>query len=99
MSASAPFKIEWSRAARDDLERLMAFLHDKNPTAARDVALVLIEATDLLLLYPDIGRKNYSNDDRDLIVSCGKSGYIMRYRVQLRTIIIVRIWHGVEQRD
>ncbi len=51
---------------------------------------------------PLIGKNVDDIDDprlRDLFITFGKSGYWLRYWVMNDSIIIVRIWHGLENRD
>lgn len=37
-------------------------------------------------------------EDRELFIPFGQRGYILRHRLQGETIIILRIWHGLEER-
>lgn len=38
------------------------------------------------------------NDVRELVVPYGARGYIVRYQVRENAILIVRVWHGREDR-
>ena len=99
--APAPVNLVVSRAAAADLERLHAFLADKNPGAARQAAAALIAAVESLDAFPERGRPTGVRDIRELIVPFGRSAYVMRYAHSAATeeVVILRIWHGREARD
>lgn len=84
-----------------DLDRLRAFLADKNPDAAQRAAVSLIQAIQSLDTFPDRGRPTGTEDVRELIVPFGSSAYVVRYAhlAAEGEVIILRIWHGREQRD
>ena len=83
-----------------DLERLGAFLKDKNPATARRAVVLLGQAIQSLDFAPDRGRLAGTPELRELIVPFGISAYILRYAhdVAREEIIILRIWHGREAR-
>jgi plasmid stabilization system protein ParE len=89
-------RLIWSPAARRDLIRLREFIEPHNPAAARRAAEALKKAARLLLEHPAIGTQLEDREDRELFIPFGKRGYIMRYRLHDHTIVIVRVWHGVE---
>lgn len=91
-------KLVWSPAARRDLIRLREFIEPHNPDAARRAAEALKKAADLLLEHPAIGMRIEDRDDRELFIPHGQRGYIMRYRLHNETIVILRLWHGLEDR-
>ncbi len=94
-------KLVVSRAAAADLERLHAFLADKNPVAARLAVAALIAAAESLHAFPERGRPSGVRNVRELIVPFGRSGYILRYAHSAATgeVIVLRIWHGREARE
>lgn len=89
-----------SRAAAADLERLRAFLADKNPVAAREVAAALVAATESLNSFVERGRPTGIPSVRELIVPFGRAGYVLRYAYFAATdeAVILRIWHSREER-
>ena len=89
-----------SRAAAADIERLRAFLHDKNPAAAERAVDTLINAVDTLTTLPNRGRPSGIPGVRELIVPFGQVPYIVRYAhvVSEDTVVVLRIWHGREIR-
>jgi plasmid stabilization system protein ParE len=91
-------KLVVSAAAQSDLERLQAFLRDKNPTAARRAAAALDAAMRSLDAFPQRGLLCGSPGVRELIVPFGRSAYVLRYALLPLSdeIVILRIWHGRE---
>jgi len=88
----------WTLSARDDVIRLREFIEPLNPEAARKAAENLKKAASLLIENPYIGKPLERREDRELIVPVGRRGYVIRYRVVGDEIIILRIWHGLEER-
>jgi plasmid stabilization system protein ParE len=91
-------KLVWSPAARRDLIRLREFIEPHNPAAARRAAAILRKSANLLQEQPGIGRRIEGREDRELSVPFGQRGYLLRYRLHEDTIVILRIWHGLEDR-
>ncbi len=87
--------------AAADIERLHEFLADKNPDAAQRAVAVLARGIQSLDTFPDRGRPAGTPGTRELIVPFGRSAYVIRYAhlVQQEEVVIVRIWHGREQRE
>ncbi|MET0544998.1 MAG: type II toxin-antitoxin system RelE/ParE family toxin [Caulobacterales bacterium] len=91
-------QVELRPAARRDLARLERHLQRKSPRAALRMFMTL--STQILSLgdQPFKGRQGRAPDLRELVVQFGKSGYVVRYRVTDDSVIIIRIWHGLEDR-
>jgi plasmid stabilization system protein ParE len=98
MPRSRALKLVWSPAARRDLIRLREFIEPHNPAAARRAAAVLRKAANLVQEQPGIGRQIAGREDRELSVPFGQRGYLLRYRLHEDAIVILRIWHGLEDR-
>ena len=92
-------KLIWEPGAVDDLYRLREFIQPHNPKAAMNAARRIIESTNRLLDYPYLG---HPMDDlpefNELLIPFGQNGYVLRYRLDNRNIIILRIWHTREDR-
>jgi plasmid stabilization system protein ParE len=86
--------------AVEDVERLRAFLDQKNPDAARRALAAIWTAIDRLRDFPDLGMPTEDAEIRQIVVRFGSSGYIVRYAVLSgdANILITRIWHGREAR-
>ena len=98
MPRSRALKLVWSPAARRDLIRLREFIEPHDPAAAGRAAAILRKAANLLQEQPGIGRRIEGREDRELSVPFGQRGYLLRYRLHEDTIVILRIWHGLEDR-
>lgn len=94
-------KLIVSREAVADLDRLRAFLAEKNPSAARRAIAAVSNAIRSLDVFPDRGRPAATAGLRELIVPFGQSAYVVRYAYLAETseVVILRVWHGREQRD
>ena len=72
-------RLQFTRRAENDLDRLTDFLMDKVPTAAALTTELVIDGLQILKLHPRIGRMR-SNGLRELVISRGKTGYVALYR-------------------
>ena len=86
--------------ARDDIERLRAFLDHANPGAARRALALIWTAIERLQDFPALGMPTEDPDIRQIVIRFGASGYIIRYVILHETadILITRVWHGREAR-
>lgn len=88
--------------AENDIERLFNFLMNQgNALAAQKAMLAIDEGIQMLLETPYIGiRMEGRADYRQLFVPFGKSAYVLRYRIyeEADTLVVVRVWHGRENR-
>jgi len=89
-------KLTFSETSAHDLVRLREFIAQNNPAAARRVAKTLKGAILRLVEAPQVGRpvEDLPGEIRELVF--GK--YIVRYEVRKKTLYILRIWHGREDR-
>ncbi len=96
-------RITWLPQAVADLERLREFLRVKHPAAAERAAKRLIETVHTIAAYPSIGRPALDIEHpqvfRDMFIPFAQGGYWLRYTVTKEAILIVRIWHGREDRE
>jgi plasmid stabilization system protein ParE len=61
-------------------------------------ATSLKQAANILMTQPGIGKRLDGRQDRELFVPFGQRGYVMRYRLDGDDVVILRIWHGLEDR-
>lgn len=88
--------IQWSDEAVDDLRSLQAFIAKDNPTAARKMALTIIEAVETQLPnHPQIGRPGRVSGTRELVIP--GTPYIVPYRLKAGTIQVLRVYHGARR--
>lgn len=93
------WQLIWTRPAAEDVNRLRAFIRVHNPDAAQRAAQAIQKAAALLLQHPSIGHPAHDLPDfRDLFIPFGSRGYVMRYRLDKNHIIVVRVWHSLEER-
>lgn len=92
-------RVTWLPDALEDLKRLHAFIAVHSPAAASRAIDTLIDTVESLSDFPEKGRPWDSEMEfRELPVSYGARGYIIRYRFVSDQVFIVRIWHTLENR-
>lgn len=91
-------RVELRPAADRDLDRLAAFLIPMSDRAARARSKRIREKLRSLADAPFKGREGPEPNMRELVMRFGSSTYLARYLVTDDAIIILRIWHGLEQR-
>jgi plasmid stabilization system protein ParE len=90
-------KIEWLPGAVSDLQRLREFILPHNADAARRAVSVIKRAVSMLHTNSFIGKPVEDIPDfRDIIIPFGSSGYVLRYRIEIDTVLIVAVKHGKE---
>lgn len=93
-------KLHWLPEAWETLQRRFAFLVDKDPDAAIRAIKLITSGADNLLDMPEIG---WPMDDdgqrRELYLPFGANAYVLRYRLDGEAIVIIRVWHGREERE
>lgn len=91
-------RLRWSEPAFEDLIRLHEFLSVSNPHAATSAARELVAAAERLLLTPRLGRVLDAYRPREVrrLIS---GPYELRYEVRADDIIVVRLFHGREDRQ
>ena len=81
--------------------RLRVFIAKHNPLAAERLARRLVQGIERLLRNPRLGRRVAIPPDqmapeeiRDWVVG----EYVVRYLIAEERIVVLRVWHGREQR-
>ncbi len=91
--------LKWLPEALDDLKRLHAFIEPHSSDAASRAINTLIEAAESLQEYPEKGKPwELEIGFRELPVKFGARGYVIRYRLFEGQVVIVRVWHSLEDR-
>jgi plasmid stabilization system protein ParE len=93
-------RIVHSRGAIADIDRLREFLAAKSPVAARDAIAAIDGGMQSLMIFPLRGRPVGIQALRELIIPTGRSAYVVRYSYSASRdeVVILRIWHGREER-
>ncbi len=95
----AKAKVVWRERALEDIDRLHNFLFEKNREAAAKAAQVILRGSSLLEESPRLGRPMADNTKRrELFIPFGSGFYVLRYFLASDTVVIVRVWHGRENR-
>ncbi|HYC03764.1 MAG TPA: type II toxin-antitoxin system RelE/ParE family toxin [Azospirillaceae bacterium] len=89
-------KVRWRAAALDDIDRIYAYIEERNPQAAQRVVQELVVAGDSLVTFPYRGRAGSRPGFRELTTIWP---YVIAYRVERNgTVVILRVWHGAQER-
>jgi plasmid stabilization system protein ParE len=86
--------------ATSDAKRLYDFLEPANPDAAARAMAAIWQKLELVETMPSLGQRTKSPFIRQIAVRFGKRGYIVRYTIRKSdaALIVLRIWHGREDR-
>lgn len=88
--------VVWSDEARADRDAILAFLLDRNPVAALRMAEALVLASDGLATFPDRGRPGRVPDTQELVTV---RPYVIVYGVHQGRVVVLRVWHGAQDRS
>lgn len=91
-------QVVYADEAINDLARLRKFVTVHNPIAASKIAADLITRITLLADFPDIGRPVIQAPNPASIRDMIFDKYVVRYSVHPDTIIVLRVWHGLENK-
>ncbi|MFT5112294.1 MAG: toxin ParE1/3/4 [Parasphingorhabdus sp.] len=89
-------KVKYSPESIEDLQRVVEFVENKNPYAARRIAIDLQEGVDRLKQFSEIGLPVLKAVDPEKIRDLYIGDYTVRYLIAEDTIYILRIWHNKE---
>ena len=92
-------QVRWLPEAMSDLKRLYEFINPHSADAAARAVNTLLAAAGSLADFPEKGRPWQQEPTfRELAVQFGAKGYVIRYRIDGDSVIIVRVWHALEDR-
>ena len=74
--------VVYAARALGQLERVLGFLHQQEPDRARAAAQAVGSAVESLHAHPLLGRRVHG-DIRELVISCGGTGYVALYRFRV----------------
>ncbi len=83
--------VVWTEAAATAVEHIFDYLFEFNPRAASHVAETLRDMGNSLVHFPYRGRPVPGTDLRELVAAYP---YIIRYRVERDTVVILRVRHS-----
>lgn len=89
----------WLPEAKEDIARLHEFLQKKNMEAASRMIDLLLNGSDQLIDFPEIGKPlGDTLKRRELFLAFGAGAYVLRYVLTQKNIVIIRVWHSRELR-
>lgn len=92
-------RVEWSADALADLDRFAEFLQERYPSLSSIVARAIIERAQILSEHPELGRPIDGHEHyRQVILEVLKATYVFQYRLDGNRLVILRVFHGREQR-
>lgn len=96
----AKTEVAWRERALKDIDRLYNFLFEKNEEeAATKAAQVILRGSSLLEESSRLGRPMADGTQRrELFIPFGAGFYVLRYFLANEAVVIVRVWHGREDR-
>lgn len=89
-------KLVYTNDAIEDLKRLREFIAVHNPTAASRIAAELIAKMELLPEFPRMGTPVQMAPVPDVIRDMVFGKYVVRYSVHSSAVIVLRVWHELE---
>lgn len=88
--------VRWSNPARYDLERIVDYIAQHNPQAAREVLHEIRAVDSRLAQFPLLGSESeHTPGTRELLVL---RRYVVTYRVQIHEVEILQVWHVAQDR-
>jgi plasmid stabilization system protein ParE len=90
-------QLVYTEEAVDDLKRLRRFIAIHNPQAAAKMAKQLTQRIELLPTSPRMGTPVPLAPDPETVRDPVLGDYVLRYSLHDYTIIILRVWHGLEE--
>lgn len=93
------YRVRYTRAAREDLRRLYAFLLEHDIKAARRALDAIGKGIELLQEFPFTCRKAAPDNPflRELVISFGAAGYIVLFEIEDdETVTILAVRHQRE---
>jgi len=88
--------LRYSARARSQIEYIFDWLAERNVGAARDVASAIAGVLKTLSKWPMMGKATDEGDVRVAIVP--RYSYRIFYRVEERTIFVIRVLHQMQDR-
>lgn len=94
------YRVRYTKAARDDLHRLYAYLLERDLKAARRAREVIAKGIEMLGEFPFTCRKALVDNPflRELVIPFGAAGYVVLFEIEDNdTVTILAIRHQHEE--
>lgn len=91
-------RLIWSRPALFDVQRVYRFLAEKNVDAAKRAVKAIRDGVKMIALQPEIGRPTalLEPEYREWLVVFGDTGYVVLYRYDAQSVVILAVRHQRE---
>lgn len=94
------YKVHFTRAAREDIKRLLAFLIQRDIAAAKPARIAIGQATTVLQIFP-FSCRTVSEENpflRELLIPFGSAGYVALFEIEdNETVTILAVRHQREE--
>ena len=87
-------RVRWTGPAADDLQDIVRFIRNDNPTAARKMAALIVDAVMNLRKMPYRGRPGLVPGTRELVFA--PYPYVAVYEVISDSVQVLRIRHAAQ---
>ncbi len=87
-------QVRFAERALVDLDNIRTYIAQDDPSAASRMAIAIIAAADRLSANPRIGRVGALPGTFEVIIR----PYVLVYEIHRAEIIVLRVWHGRQQR-
>jgi toxin ParE1/3/4 len=88
-------QIRWSRAAAEDLVRIVDYIRQENVPAARRIAQSIYDSAASLRSFPHKGRTGRVDNTRELPIP--SLPFVVVYRVLADVVEIANVIHGAQR--
>jgi len=88
-------RVEWLRAALNNLDALAEYIARDNPAAAEKTVAAIRLAVENLDRFPALGRPGRISGTRELVVP--GTPYIVPYRVRGDVVQLIRVFHAARK--
>ena len=85
-------KVVWSNRAVRHLTAVRDHIDKENPKASQEIAVRILEGTELLVEHPSLGRPGRIVGTRELIIA--GTPYLVPYRVRGDRLELLALFHG-----
>ena len=87
-------KLEWKKQARADLLKIVQHIAEDNPDAAERLADAIEAKASSLMKHPKLYRIGRKRGTRELVAH---PNYILIYRIEGQTVVVLRVKHVAQQ--
>lgn len=88
-------KSVWTRSAIRDLTHARDYIARENPDAACEIASRIVDASERVIQFPEVGRIGRVKGTRDVVVP--GTQYLIVYRLKKNAVHFLRVRHGRQE--